>query len=50
MKVIDENGVTVPFGESGELISRGYNNMMCYWDEPQKTKDTIDQDGWLRTG
>ncbi|XP_026315818.1 acyl-CoA synthetase family member 2, mitochondrial [Hyposmocoma kahamanoa] len=50
VKVIDDNGVTVPFGEPGELVSRGYNNMICYWDEPQKTRDTIDKDGWLKTG
>lgn len=40
----------VPFGSPGELMVRGYINMICYWNDPEKTKQTIDEDGWLRTG
>ncbi|KAI5643379.1 AMP-binding enzyme domain-containing protein [Phthorimaea operculella] len=50
VKVVDENGNQVPFGSPGELLSRGYNNMIGYWDEPEKTRATIDEDGWLHTG
>ncbi|XP_050673878.1 medium-chain acyl-CoA ligase ACSF2, mitochondrial isoform X2 [Leptidea sinapis] len=49
-KVVDENGKTVPFGESGELMIRGYVNMISYWNDPEKTKETINEEGWLHTG
>ncbi|XP_068632529.1 medium-chain acyl-CoA ligase ACSF2, mitochondrial [Battus philenor] len=49
-KVINECGETVPFGSAGELMVRGYNNMIGYWDEPEKTNNTLAQDGWLSTG
>ncbi|XP_013142902.1 PREDICTED: acyl-CoA synthetase family member 2, mitochondrial [Papilio polytes] len=50
VKVVDEDGETVPFGGAGELLVRGYNTMICYWDEPEKTKNTLTEDGWLSTG
>ncbi|KAJ8721679.1 hypothetical protein PYW07_002454 [Mythimna separata] len=49
-KVVDENGEMVPFGSPGELVVRGYNNMIGYWDEPEKTRQTLSEDGWLKTG
>ncbi|VVC89993.1 unnamed protein product, partial [Leptidea sinapis] len=48
--VVDENGKTVPFGESGELMIRGYVTMISYWNDPEKTKETINEEGWLHTG
>ncbi|XP_046962672.1 medium-chain acyl-CoA ligase ACSF2, mitochondrial [Vanessa cardui] len=48
--VVDNKGEKLPFGVAGELMVRGYNNMICYWDEPEKTKNTIREDGWLHTG
>uniref|UniRef100_A0A8D8TUM9 Medium-chain acyl-CoA ligase ACSF2, mitochondrial n=2 Tax=Cacopsylla melanoneura TaxID=428564 RepID=A0A8D8TUM9_9HEMI len=49
-KVVDQNGRVVPFGTAGELLIRGYCNMLGYWEDEQKTKDTIGPDRWLRTG
>ncbi|XP_050673882.1 medium-chain acyl-CoA ligase ACSF2, mitochondrial-like isoform X2 [Leptidea sinapis] len=49
-KVVDENGRPVPFGETGELLLRGYCRMDSYWNDPEKTKESIDDDGWLHTG
>lgn len=49
-KVVDKDGITVPFGTSGELWVRGYGTMLGYWGDEQKTKDTIDVDKWLKTG
>ncbi|MFE3003134.1 AMP-binding protein [Nocardia sp. NPDC059246] len=37
-------------GEPGELCVRGYSVMLGYWDEPDKTAQTIDADGWLHSG
>ncbi|XP_051850281.1 medium-chain acyl-CoA ligase ACSF2, mitochondrial [Antechinus flavipes] len=34
----------------GELCIRGYCVMLGYWDDPEKTKDTIDEDKWYWTG
>lgn len=33
----------------GEMCVRGYCNMLGYWDDPDKTKETIDGARWLRT-
>uniref|UniRef100_A0A8D8AH55 Medium-chain acyl-CoA ligase ACSF2, mitochondrial n=2 Tax=Culex pipiens TaxID=7175 RepID=A0A8D8AH55_CULPI len=49
-KVVDSAGNTVPFGTPGELWVRGYGTMLGYWNDPKKTKETIDVDKWLRTG
>jgi long-subunit acyl-CoA synthetase (AMP-forming) len=37
-------------GEDGELLVRGPTIMRGYRNEPEKTAETIDADGWLRTG
>ena len=34
----------------GELCTRGYTTMLGYWDDDDKTKETITVDGWLKTG
>ncbi|KAL3269657.1 hypothetical protein HHI36_008720 [Cryptolaemus montrouzieri] len=49
-KVVDENGMVVPFGIPGELCIRGYANMIGYWDDMKKTEATIGRDNWLKTG
>ncbi|XP_050319670.1 medium-chain acyl-CoA ligase ACSF2, mitochondrial-like [Bactrocera neohumeralis] len=49
-KVIDAQGKTVAFGERGELCVRGYATMLGYYDDEEKTKETIGRDKWLRTG
>ena len=49
IKIVDENRRTLPKGETGELAVRGYN-MAGYYNNPQKTAEVIDADGWLYTG
>ena len=49
VKIVDENGAEVPHGTLGELICRGPNIMMGYWNKPEATAETL-KDGWLHTG
>jgi fatty-acyl-CoA synthase len=50
VKVVDLEGRVVPRGERGELCTRGYSVMLGYWDEPGKTADVLDANGWMHTG
>lgn len=42
--------VTIQFSDNGELQVKSPGVMLGYWDNPEATADTIDQDGWLHTG
>ena len=51
IKVVDPvTGATVERGEPGEFCTRGYSVMLGYWDDPDKTAEAIDADGWMHTG
>jgi fatty-acyl-CoA synthase len=50
VKIIDSDGATVPRGERGELCARGYSVMIGYWDEPERTREAIDEHGWMHSG
>jgi fatty-acyl-CoA synthase len=50
VKIVDLEGRIVPRGERGELCTRGYSIMLGYWDEPAKTSDVLDINGWMHTG
>lgn len=50
LKIIDELGRIVPRGTQGELCTRGYSVMRGYWGDPQKTREVLDEAGWMRTG
>ncbi len=43
-------GVEVKIGENDELICRGHNVMLGYYNDDEKTKEVIDADGWFHTG
>jgi long-chain acyl-CoA synthetase len=43
-------GVEVRLGPQDELLVRGPNVMLGYWNDPAKTAETIDAEGWLHTG
>jgi fatty-acyl-CoA synthase len=44
------DGETLPRGEAGEFCTRGYSVMQGYWNEPDRTAEAIDADGWMHTG
>ncbi len=50
IKIVDENGKVVALGEKGELCCRGYSVMQGYWNDPQRTAETIDAANWLHSG
>jgi fatty-acyl-CoA synthase len=51
VKIIDaDSGAVVAPGQSGELCTRGYSVMHGYWEDPAKTAEAIDADGWMHTG
>ncbi|WP_319004941.1 AMP-binding protein [Microbulbifer aggregans] len=50
VKVMDENGNDLPNNSPGELCVRGPQVMKGYWERPEATADTIDSEGWLKTG
>jgi fatty-acyl-CoA synthase len=50
VKIIDELGNIQKIGLPGEVCSKGAGIMRCYWNDEEKTKATIDSDGWLHSG
>ncbi len=51
IKIIDpESGETVERGRDGELCTRGYSVMLGYWNDPDRTEDSIDTEGWMHSG
>ena len=50
VKIIDPRGRTVPIGETGELCTRGYSVMQGYWDDPERTAESIDAEDWMHSG
>ncbi len=49
VRVVDDDGASLPIGEIGEIVVRGDVVMAGYWEQPDATADTI-RDGWLHTG
>src|SRR3954447_25775867 len=45
-----ETGRTLPCGEPGELLTRGYSVMLGYWSDPERTAESIDSARWMHTG
>jgi len=47
-KVVDDQGRTLPVGQQGELLTRGYLVMKGYWNDPDRTAEAL-RGGWMHT-
>ena len=50
VKIIDLNGGVTRRGIPGEILTRGYSVMRCYWNDDARTREVIDSGGWMHTG
>jgi fatty-acyl-CoA synthase len=50
IKIVDPaTGETLPRGQAGEFMTKGYSVMLGYWEQPDKTAEAV-EDGWMHTG
>lgn len=50
VKIVDPEGRIVLRDVPGELLTRGYSVMLGYWDDAQRTSESIDAARWMHTG
>jgi long-chain acyl-CoA synthetase len=50
VKIINDEGLELPIGESGEICAKGPQVMRGYWNRPDETSKVLDSEGWLKTG
>jgi non-ribosomal peptide synthetase component E (peptide arylation enzyme) len=50
LRILDDDGNDVPYGEVGEIVAIGPSVHMGYLDNPAANRDSFTPDGWFRTG
>lgn len=50
LRIVGADGEQLPPGAQGEVLVRGYNVMLGYFEDPAATALAIDAEGWLHTG
>lgn len=50
VQVQNESGDELPRGDAGEIMVRGYNVMLGYFEDADKTAATVNESGWMHTG
>ncbi len=50
VRLTDDSGNDVPPGEPGEILVRGGNVFLEYWNRPEATLEAFCPGGWFRTG
>ena len=50
LKIIDEEGEELPTGEVGEVCIKSASNFRCYLKDKEATNDSLDIEGWFRSG
>jgi len=51
IRIVDpDSGRVLPRNTTGEFCTRGYSVMLGYWNDPERTAEAIDADGFMHTG
>jgi acyl-CoA synthetase (AMP-forming)/AMP-acid ligase II len=50
VRIVEGDGREVPAGHTGEIVVRGRTVLAEYLNDPDATRETLSEDGWLRTG
>lgn len=50
VQIWDEDGKPLPHGEVGEIVYRGANVFLGYYNNPEETAKALTKDRWLKTG
>ncbi|HVL98004.1 MAG TPA: long-chain fatty acid--CoA ligase [Egibacteraceae bacterium] len=50
LRIVDDRGEPVREGDPGEVLVRGPNVFVGYWNDERATKEVLDEEGWFATG